>query len=64
MSFEDDLTRLINMHSIENESNTPDYILASYISRCLDAWVETTRARDVWFGSKSFVSKIEVEQSE
>lgn len=34
--FHDELRALINGYSKENESNTPDFILARYIERCLD----------------------------
>lgn len=47
--FEKELEQLINCHSIENESDTPDFILAQYIRKCLDAWNESTRARDKWY---------------
>lgn len=46
------LQGLINGYSKENESNTPDFILARYIERCLDAFDEATRARDKWYGSR------------
>jgi hypothetical protein len=36
--FEKELCELINKYSKENLSNTPDYILASYLIRCLDAF--------------------------
>jgi hypothetical protein len=49
MSFEKELKNLINCHSIENESNTPDFILAQFLRMQLDVWVETTQARDSWY---------------
>ena len=48
--FIDDLEELINKHSLENESDTPDWILAKYIRGCLDAWKEATKSRDQWYG--------------
>jgi len=47
--FEKDLERLINRHSLENESGTPDYILARYLVRCLDAFNMATKHRTWWF---------------
>jgi hypothetical protein len=48
--FQRELTALINRHSIENGSNTPDFILAAYMRRCLEAFEAAVRARDVWYG--------------
>jgi hypothetical protein len=45
-SFKQELETLINRHSLENESDTPDYILAQYTLACLDAFTKATRARD------------------
>ena len=50
MSFEVELKQLINRYSQENGSDTPDFILASYLARCLDAWNEACAARDKWYG--------------
>lgn len=47
--FEKALTELINKHSMENESNTPDYILARYMFTCLYAYRNAVQARDKWF---------------
>ena len=37
-TFELELTRLINKHSLENQSNTPDFILAEYLVASLEAF--------------------------
>ena len=50
MSFEDALKELINSHSKENESNTPDFILVQYIGNCLNAFTEATQQRETWYG--------------
>ena len=34
--FRKELTGLINKHSLENGSDTPDYIIADYLIRCLE----------------------------
>ena len=47
---ERELRELLNRNSEENESNTPDSILASYLVRCLDAYNVATRAREEWYG--------------
>lgn len=36
--FKDDLAEVINRHSRENWSNTPDFVLADYLYRCLRAY--------------------------
>lgn len=48
--FETELMRLINRHSVENDSNTPDYILAKYLMNCLYAFRAGVGARDAWYG--------------
>jgi hypothetical protein len=50
MSFTYELQQLINRHSKENESNTPDFVLASFISMCLIAWNDSVILRDKWYG--------------
>lgn len=50
--FERHLQVLLNQFTQENESNTPDFILAGYIQTCLDAFNEAVRARDVWYDIK------------
>lgn len=51
--FEKELTQLLNKHSQENGSNTPDFVLASYLQCCLDNWNLHTRERDRWWGNRS-----------
>lgn len=36
--FMDDLTKLLNRHSKELPSNTPDFILSDYLCSCLDSY--------------------------
>lgn len=49
-NFEKELENLINRYSIENASNTPDFILARYMAGCLSNFNETVRRREVWYG--------------
>jgi len=49
-SLKDQISHLLNCASRENESNTPDFILAEYLYKCLEAFEETTKARDRWYG--------------
>lgn len=48
--FMDELEKLLNKYSIENESNTPDFILAAYVRKCLLAFAEASRSREKWYG--------------
>jgi hypothetical protein len=49
MTFEQELSALINKHSIENQSDTPDFLLARFLIECLDTWSNIVRARDAWY---------------
>lgn len=51
------MTKLLNRYSAEGDSNTPDFILAHYISRCLNAFVEATVARHNWYVPPNPVSE-------
>jgi len=48
--FRKELENLINRHSKENGSNTPDFILAGYLHRCLDNFDSTVQYREQWYG--------------
>lgn len=48
-SFERDLAALINRYSMENDSNTPDFILAQYMADCLEAFNRAHVARREWY---------------
>ncbi len=51
-SLAQDIAALINEHSMENRSNTPDFILAAFLTACLLSWNRATRDRDRWWGVK------------
>ena len=51
-SFGDELVCLLNKYSKENGSNTPDFILAEYLTQQLEAWNLAVRAREEWYGRK------------
>ena len=48
--LEHELTSLLNYHSVEGHSGTPDFILAKYMLACLEAYTEAVKAREVWYG--------------
>ena len=49
-TFEQELSDLINRHSKENGSDTPDFILASYLTGCLEIFNRTAQSRTKWYG--------------
>lgn len=51
--FRTKLQALINEHSMENGSNTPDFILAKYLAKCLTNFDESVVARDTWYGKRA-----------
>lgn len=57
-AFKQELERLINKWSMENESNTPDFILARYISGCLKAFTTAVQQRETWYGRDARPSHI------
>lgn len=40
---------LINKYSMENDSNTPDFILAEYLSNCLKIFNTTIQKRSDYY---------------
>jgi hypothetical protein len=49
MSFVEDLQNLINKHSLEQYSDTPDFLLAEFLKGCLTAYESTVKKRDKWY---------------
>lgn len=45
-----DIKELLNSHSREQDSDTPDFILAEYLMACLEAFEVGVNRRDVWYG--------------
>ena len=62
-NFENALKRLINEFSVENESDTPDFILAEYIRDALNAYNAATYRRDAWHGFKRADTNDDEEQT-
>jgi len=48
--FRKELEGLVNCHSMENGSDTPDFILAEYLADCLDAFDKAVTRREEWYG--------------
>ncbi len=49
-TFEEQLTHLLNRYSKENDSNTPDFILAEYMKSCLKIFNTAVQQRETWYG--------------
>jgi hypothetical protein len=49
--FEKELEHLINCHSLENGSDTPDFMLAEYLRGCLENFNRVVRKRSIWYGT-------------
>jgi hypothetical protein len=50
MNFQKELEQLIRKYYIEAGSDTPDFILASYLNNCLLNWNHAIAAREKWYG--------------
>ena len=49
----DEIESVLNKHSAENGSGTPDFILAQYLIDCLKAFDNAATRRVEWYGSES-----------
>lgn len=48
--FRKALEHAINCNSMENGSNTPDFILAQHLADCLAAFNKASTHREAWYG--------------
>lgn len=53
--FRKDLESLLNQHSKENESDTPDFVLAEFLIRSLAAFNAATKRRTTWYAPAAAV---------
>ena len=58
--FKKELENLINCHSKENESDTPDFVLAQYLVRCLDVFNRAVQQRETMAGRDARPSQINI----
>ena len=58
--FEIKLEEIINEYSMENNSDTPDFILARYLKNCLDNFDAAVKEREEWYGRQKHIDDIEV----
>lgn len=47
--FREELAALLNSLSLENGSDTPDFILAEYLCDCLHSWDKAVAQRKRWY---------------
>ena len=47
--FKKELMSLLNKHSKEQDSNTPDFIIAEYLVNCLKTFNESVISRTLWY---------------
>ncbi len=52
-AFTETLRHLINFHSMENGSNTPDFMIAEYLTDCLENFNNTLQKREKWYGREA-----------
>lgn len=52
-TFRQKLEALINTHSLENTSDTPDYLLADFMIHCLTIFNGTVNARREWHSTEN-----------
>jgi hypothetical protein len=53
----DEIEIVLNKHSAENGSSTPDFILAQYLMDCLQAFDGAVTARMAWYGAEIELAK-------
>lgn len=54
-----DIARVVNMYSLEQESQTPDYILAEYMLKSLSDLNRLMRDRGYWYGNYAALGSVD-----
>lgn len=49
--FQEELRELINRNSMENGSDTPDFILSEFLNGCLKCFNDSVTKRSKWYGN-------------
>lgn len=50
--LQEEVASLLNKVSAENDSNTPDFILAAYLMDCLRAFNKAVLMREEWYNRR------------
>lgn len=58
ITLRDEIETAINRQSAESGSNTPDFILAEYLTDCLAAFDKACNARGRWYGTEIHDQKV------
>jgi hypothetical protein len=56
--FKKDLENLLNKYSIDNDCNTPDFILAEHLVGCIEILKQTNFKNHRWHGNTSLTDSI------
>jgi hypothetical protein len=64
MSFLKELEQLLNRHSIDNDCNTPDFVLAEYLIDCLNAYRRAKHTSHKLYPSFAGASEEEISKDE
>jgi hypothetical protein len=62
-TFLRELTSLLNRYSIDNECDTPDFILAEYLKNCLDTYRVAIHANMGWSGWPNLSTRLGIGQT-
>jgi hypothetical protein len=54
------IEQAINATSSENGSDTPDFILAEYLTDCLGAFDKAVKWREKWYGREAVLCEIQL----
>lgn len=49
--FQEELCRLVNKHGLDNDANTPDFVLAGMLTETYETYRKTKAACEQWFAS-------------
>ena len=56
--FRKELQQLINRHSLENGSGTPDFVLADYLVKCLQNFNDAYRSKEIFFNGEKQLNSV------
>lgn len=59
--FEKEVQALINRYSLENGSDTPDFILAQYLQKSLENFDAAVKQREEWYGRQQKITDLPVD---
>ena len=57
-----DLTEYINSNGLDNDCNTPDYIIAEYLVDAYKSLRCMLQSRDTWYNFKPWAKQLTIEQ--